>query len=537
MEEIWSRLKLRLVHSDVCGPMQTQSIGGAKYFVTFIDDYTRCCAVYFMKHKSEVLDKFKEFEVTTSNDAGRAIGTLRTDNGGEYLSSAFQNYLKEKGIRHELTVPHSPQQNGVSERMNRTLVESARSMIAHAGLSNIFWAEAISAAVYVRNRLPTVALKERETPYERWYGRKPDVSYFRVFGCMAYAHVPDCERRKLDTKSKKMRFVGYSLTSKGYRLFDETNQKLYVRRAVEFNESDFGQTSAMTTEPDPKSMEVKQNDDTTAKFEEEVIETRRSETEEQQQLRRSKRTCKAPIRYGYDEYADTATYYVRHVAYHLSEVDEPSTIQEAKSSDHAAEWKVATDAEYNSLIENKTWKLVELPPDRKAIGCKWVFKVKHDVDGKVERFKARLVAKGYAQKYGIDYDEIFSPAVRFSSIRFLIAFAVQHDMLVHQMDVETAFLNGKLGEEIYMQQPEGYVKPGEKYLVCKLEKSLYGLKQSSRCWNKAFRESVEKIGFTQATADPCVFIRKKDTLTIIAIHVDDLMILAESILEMQRRTA
>ena len=127
------------------------------------------------------------------------------------------------------------------------------------------------------------------------------------------------------------------------------------------------------------------------------------------------------------------------------------------------------------------------------------------------------MAKGYAQKYGIDYDEIFSPVVRFSSMRFLIAFAVQHDMLIHQMDVETAFVNGKLGEEIYMQQPEGYVKPGEKYLVCKLEKSLYGLKQSSPCSNKAFRERVEKIGFTQATTDPCVFIRKEDTLTIIAI--------------------
>ena len=170
-------------------------------------------------------------------------------------------------------------------------------------------------------------------------------------------------------------------------------------------------------------------------------ETRRPETEEQQELRRSERTRKPPIRYGYDEYADTATYHVRHVSYHLSEVDEPSTIQEAKSSDHAAELKVADDAEYNSLIENKTWKLVELLPGRKAIGCKWVFKLKHDVDGKVERFKARLVAKGYAQKYGIDYDEIFSPVFRFSSIRFLIAFAVQHDMLIHQMDVETAFLN------------------------------------------------------------------------------------------------
>ena len=136
--EIRSTRKLQLVHTAICGPMQTQSIGGAKYFVTFIDNYSRCCAVYFMKHKSKVLDKFKEFEVTTTNDAGRAIGTLRTDNGGEYLSHAFQNYLKEKGIRHKLTVPHTPQQNGVSERMNRTLVQSARLMIAHAGLSNIF---------------------------------------------------------------------------------------------------------------------------------------------------------------------------------------------------------------------------------------------------------------------------------------------------------------------------------------------------------------------------------------------------------------
>ena len=186
--------------------------------------------------------------------------------------------------------------------------------------------------------------------------------------------------------------------------------------------------------------------------------------------RQSVRTRKAPVRYGYDEYADTATHHVHHVAYHLSEIDEPTTMQEARSSDHAAEWKVATDSEYNSLIENKTWELVELPPGRKAVGCKWVFKLKHPGDGTVERFKARLVAKGYAQKCGIDYDETFSPVVRFSSIRFLLAFAVQNDLLIHQMDVETVFLNSKLDEEIYMQQPEGYVKPGEEHLVCKLEK-------------------------------------------------------------------
>ena len=174
--EIRSQRKLELVHSDVCGPMQTASIGTAKYFVTFIDDYTRCCTVFFLKHKSEVFDKFKEFEALTSGGEDEKILVLktgksfmkykseericaeriRTDNGGEYTSSEFEKYLKDKGIRHELTVPDAPEQNGVSEHMNRTLIESTRSMIAHAGLPNMFWAE--------RNRVPTRAIKDGRTP-------------------------------------------------------------------------------------------------------------------------------------------------------------------------------------------------------------------------------------------------------------------------------------------------------------------------------------------------------------------------------------
>ena len=162
--EIRSSRKLQLVHSDVCGPMPTESIGGRKYFVTFIDDYSRCCEVYFLSHKSEVLEKFKEYEAITTNDCGQRIETLRTDNGGEYLSTEFKAYLKSKGIRHELTVPHSPEQNGVAERMNRTLMESARSMIAHAGLPNRYWAEAVATVAYVRNRTPTTSIKEDKTP-------------------------------------------------------------------------------------------------------------------------------------------------------------------------------------------------------------------------------------------------------------------------------------------------------------------------------------------------------------------------------------
>ena len=177
---------------------------------------------------------------------------------------------------------------------------------------------------------------------------------------------------------------------------------------------------------------------------------------------------------------------------------------------------------------------MKLPEGRKAIGCKWVFRVKYDGKGQVERFKGRLVALGYSQKYGIDYDETFSPVARFSSIRTLLAFAVEMGMQIHQMDVVTAFLNGDLKEEIYMQQPSGYTQPGKEELVCKLTKSLYGLKQSPRCWNEKLCEHLKSLGFKESAADPCVFIRQKEELQIIAVYVDDLILLAKTSEEMQQ---
>ena len=157
---IRSTRKLQLVHSDVCGSMSTESIDGRKYFVTCIDNYSWCCSVYFLRHKSEVLKKFKEFEAVTTVDSGQRVGTLWTDNGDEYISSEFKEYLESKGICHELTVLYSPQQNEVAERINWALMESARSMIAHAGLSNCYWAEAVATAAYVKNQIPSTASKE-----------------------------------------------------------------------------------------------------------------------------------------------------------------------------------------------------------------------------------------------------------------------------------------------------------------------------------------------------------------------------------------
>ena len=183
------------IHSDLCGPMPIDSVGGSRYFVTFLDDFSRYTHVYFIKQKNEVLQKFKEFVNLTTNLTGKQVKNLRCDNGGEYQSICFDNYLKEEGIFHQTTVPDNPSQNGIAERMNHTLVEAARSMMYHANMPQKFWAEAINTAVYLRNSSPTISLKG-VTPYESLYGEKPDVSNLKFFGCAAYVHVAKQKRKK-----------------------------------------------------------------------------------------------------------------------------------------------------------------------------------------------------------------------------------------------------------------------------------------------------------------------------------------------------
>ena len=227
---------LELIHSDVCGKIGTRSLGGGEYFVTFVDDHTRHVWVYILKHKDDVLQRFREWKALVEKSSGRMIKTLRTDNGGEYISTEFNLYLTKEGIKHELTIPHTPQQNGVAERLNRTLIEGVHTMLADSKLPHRFWAEALSTTVYLRNRSPTKAL-EGITPFEAWSGTKPDVSFLRIFGCSAYAHVPKAERHKLDSKTRKCVLLGYGANRKGYHLYDLERMKVIHSRDVVLNEA------------------------------------------------------------------------------------------------------------------------------------------------------------------------------------------------------------------------------------------------------------------------------------------------------------
>ena len=229
---------LEIIHSDVCGPIEVESEGGNKYFLTFTDDFSKYTVVYFIQKKSEVCLKFQEYVAMMENKTGHKVKTIRSDNGGEYLSNEFTSYLKRMGISHELTNPYTPEQNGVSERYNRTVMEAARSMLYHGKIPLSFWAEAVSSAAYVRNRSPSASLQWK-TPYECWFGKKTDLSHLRVFGCVSYVHVPTQLRKKLDPKSEKCIFIGYPEGTKGYKLYNLKSSRFVRSKSVVFCENDF----------------------------------------------------------------------------------------------------------------------------------------------------------------------------------------------------------------------------------------------------------------------------------------------------------
>ena len=224
---------LELVHSDVCGKLNSKSLSGAEYFLTFVDDYTHYTWVYVLKKKHEVFQKFVEWKTMVEKESEYQLKTLRTDNGGEYTSNEFKEYVKVEGLKHELTIPKTPEQNGVAERMNRTLLESVCSMLIGANLPHKFWAETLTTAVYLRNRSPTKAVAGM-TPFEAWNGYKPDVAHLRVFGCTVYAHIEKDERSKLDPKAKKCILLGYGVQTKGYRLYDIERKRVFYSRNVLF---------------------------------------------------------------------------------------------------------------------------------------------------------------------------------------------------------------------------------------------------------------------------------------------------------------
>ncbi|KAE8654946.1 hypothetical protein F3Y22_tig00117034pilonHSYRG00285 [Hibiscus syriacus] len=406
----------------------------------------------------------------------------------------------------------------LKERMNRTLLEKVRCMLSNAGLAKTFWVETVTYAGHLINRLPSSAI-EGKIPLEVWSG-KPTTDYdsLHVFGSTAYYHVKES---KLDPRAKKVLFMGITHGVKGFRIWCLNIKKIICSRDVTFDEStlvkkvEFQQMMIPKVDASDSSTPIEESEN------EEVQTQEPLETPEPLAVTRPRREIRRPARF------------VDMVAYSLPVVDDdiPITYQEAIQSLESDKWKSVMDEEMQSLQKNNTWKLAQLPKGKRAIGCKWVIPKKDVPHSKKDvRYKVRLVAKGYAQKEGINYNEVFSLVVKHSSIRILLALVAQLNLELAQLDVKTDFLHGDLEEEIYMTQLEGYKDGGCEKWVCKLNKLLYGLKQSPRQWYKLFDSFMRRQKYTRSKYDHCVYLQKlKDgSFIYLLLYVDDMLIASNS---------
>lgn len=576
-----------LMTADVCGPF-SDSFSKKRYLVIFKDCYTKYCFGYFLKQKSEVKDALKEVLVFAKTQ-GNSIKEFLSDNGGEFDNYEVRKMLKDFGVTQRLTAPYTPQQNGASERENRTVIEMARTFRysnKNIQFPDAIWAELVRTAIYVLNRTRKTSV-EGKSPHELWYGRKPRTSHLRIIASECYVHVPKQKRKKMDSKAVKGYLIGYD-TEERYRIYVKENHGLLLSRDVKFNErtihcdedaksnvsesknvktvklhfKDYkkptedvseeqedepstsrGNQDSVNNDYQPSTEEDHQDavedDEMSEEYNQDVSDSdvsdfhgfepskrvRSSSDEEDEPI--SKRLRDRTILHNskFDDYVMAAHDFV-------SQIETPTTYSEAVTSKGKHQWNIAMKSEIKSLQENQTWEMADLPRGSKALPSKWVYKVKTNPDGSIDKFKARLVIKGFRQREGIDYNETFSPVAKLGTIRAILSIAASQNLHLSQFDVSTAFLYGHLEESIFMKQPEGFDDGSKK--VCKLRRSLYGLKQAPRCWNRRFGSFLLKLSLKPSESDPCLYMRVNGgKKLILALYVDDGLVAASDPKELE----
>lgn len=563
-----------MVHLDVWGPYHINSTTGAKYFLTLVDDYTRATWVFLMPTKQHVLFIFTSFLQYTINQFNALIKIIRTDNGGEFTSSSFTSLLKVHGIVHQFSCPYTPQQNSCVERKHRHLLNMARALRFQSGLPIKYWGECILTAAYLINRLPTPVLNNK-SPFELLHKKLPHYSQLRIFGCLCFASVHESD--KFASRAIRSVFIGYPADQKGYKLLNLSNHSIFTSRHVIFHENMFPYhlnihntsspsstfldwltpnqsspfvnpvlqkdilasensfDSPVTASPEPQtevSPTISPEAHTDSTLVESAIITQPVNTQVVP-LRTSTRTVNHPQWWNdYQFFHPTISKPVVNLV-HQTKVTKflvPSQVilepQHFYQAVTQPQWVEAMQKELSALEQNNTWVLMPLPPGKKTIGCKWVYKVKYRSNGEIERYKARLVAKGYTQSEGIDYHDTFAPVAKMVAIRTLFAVAAAKGWILEQLDVNNTFLHGDLHEEVYMTLPLGYIHDSiVPNLVCRLIKSIYGLKQASRCWFEKLAACLIKAGYKQSQTDHSMFTFNQDGVFVVAVvYVDDILL-------------
>ncbi|KAG8478760.1 hypothetical protein CXB51_028634 [Gossypium anomalum] len=544
------------------------SCEGNLYYISFIDMTSRFTWVYLISHKSQAVECFGQFQKMVFTQFGKCIKKFQSDWGGEFL--AFSSVFASQGILHRVSCPHTSEQNGVAERKHRHIVETGLTLLAQANLPMKLWGYAFCSAVHLINQLPTPVLN-RQSPYQSLFGCEPTYDHLRVFGCCCFPYLRPFVKHKLEFQSQPSTFLGYSTYHKGYFCLTPDG-KVVVSRHVVFDENHFlfpvsspasDQTSSGNTTyvpivwsfpttntglPSTPTTGVSLGShnsesilrDSSANYgascqnynlldvsgtivRDEAISTIPTEPDPIPPV--------PPIStintHGMITRSKVGIFKPKVLC--ADNVDlEPSSVGEALAH---PDWRLAVQAEYDALIAKSTWELYSLPLSRKAIGCKWLFKIKKNPNGTINRRKARLVAKGCSQVPGYDFTGTFSLVVKLTTIRVILYVAVTKGWPLRQVDVNNAFLNGDLADDVFMQQPPGFVQHGSsgEKLVCHLTKALYGLRQTPHAWFDKLKQFLVSTGFILSKSDVSLFVHSSSDYTLyVLVYMDNIVITGSS---------
>ncbi|GKA16256.1 retrovirus-related pol polyprotein from transposon TNT 1-94 [Tanacetum coccineum] len=403
--------KLELLHMDLCGPMRVASINGKKYILVIVDDSSRYTGVYFLRTKDEALDMIIDFVNQVQRNLKAQILTIQTDNGTEFKNDKLQSFYAKLGIVHKTSIARTPQQNGVVERRNRTLIEAARTMLIFSKALEFLWAEAIVIACFTQNS-SIVHTRHNKTPYELIRGRKRNIQYFHVFGSLCYPTNDRDDLGKMKPKADIGIFIGYSESSRGFCIYNHRTEKIMetIHNTMRRVHKKCDDSAANTTDNDhtssSSSIVVDQDD--------------------------------APqIISSLDEQVATA----------------PNSLVMNEVADEFVQEDVA---DFNGYMFHDAPQNLKF---KNTIAVKWIWKNKTDVENTIIQNKSCLVAKGYHQEEGIDFEESFAPVARLEAVRIFVAYAAHKNFPIFQMDVKTTFLNGPLNKEVFVRQPDGFVDP------------------------------------------------------------------------------
>ena len=406
------------------------------------------------------------------------------------------------------------------------------------GLPEFLWEYAVSHSSYLRNRTYTKAL-QNQTPYQKWFNTKPNVSHLREFGAPVWVLLQGQKKpRKMETKSRQRIFVGYDDGSKSIKYYNVETRKVLTSRNIRFLALTDTETppEPMVLLPDaPREGEPGSSTLPTSENTSDSLKRKRNKYDEDEEHNQRQTRVKKRVDYRYlnnpfpdeEDVSETNNLTSNEQIYTIIPGDEYTSLKDAKDSPDWPEWEKAAQKEIDQLTQMGTWKLVDKPPDAIPIANKWTFLKKRNKVGDVVRFKARLVAKGCSQRPGYDYSETFSPVVRMDTIRAILALVPSMGLKIRQLDIKGAYLNGILKEKVYMKQPEGYEDETDR--ICELLKTLYGLKQAGHEWNKEFDTKIQKLGYQRTRSDPCVYVKRDgNDLIILTIWVDDILLFGTS---------